>query len=1301
MEYTITQLKSAFAKIDFKAALLLMLLCGLSMKGQTIQVNTVAPNPVCGGQLVTLTFTATNGNGNNKHYKDTTVFSAYLSTNTGAAPFTLLGTVALQPYTFQGGNGVVNANVEGTILLPVTASGAYKIAVGSTGPDFDASTGAGASSDFTVNAAPTGGAISGSATVCPGTNSTLLTLSGYTGSIVKWQSSTVSDFSSGVVDISNTSASYTAVNISVSTYYRAVLTNGTCQSNSGVGTVTVNPNAGTAASNQSICSGTQPANIVLSGSTGTIQWQSSTDNVVFNAITGATAATLTSAQMGNLTVTTYYRAMVTGGCGTVNSNVVTVTVSPPSVGGTVASDATVCSGNNSTVLTLSGHTGTVIKWQSSTQPNFNSPTDIANTTTTLTVVDLVSTTYYRAVVQNGGCAVANSANVKITVQNGPMGGTLSGSATVCYGANITNLTLTGYSNTIQKWQSSPVSDFSSGVVDIANTTANLTVSNLTATTYYRVVVVNMNCTAFSTVATITVNPMLVTSISGTNSPVCSGNDAVFNLTGTSGATVTYNINGGSNQTVVLTGGTAAVTVTGASSDQTLNLVSVVLSGCSQTLSGSSTVTVNPAPVASINGNNSPVCSGNDAVFNLTGTSGATVTYNINGGSNQTVVLTGGTAAVTVTGVSSDQTLNLVSVALSGCSQALSASSTVTITSSLFVSISSNNSPVCTGNTAIFNLTGSSGATVTYNINGGSNQTVVLTGGTASVTVAGATSNQTLNLISISLSGCSQALTGSSTVTVNAVNSWTGAVDTNWNQSGNWSCGTVPNANSSVIINSATVVVSSANAFANTVSLNGTASLTVNSGYNITLTNNMAVASGASMVLQNNANLLQINNAPNIGNITVYRNSSALMRLDYTLWSSPVASQNLLAFSPLTVATRFYVYNSATNVYSAITPSSNSFQTAKGYLIRMPDNHPTTPTKWGGVFSGVPNNGNISFSAYNGGSGFGYNAIGNPYPSPVDLNSFVNGNSGNITGTLYFWRKTNSATTEPGYCTWTTAGFVSNGEAQVVNPNGILRTGQGFLVEMSGSATTVSFTNSMRAADNADQFFRSTAGRDLTGDRIWLNVDSTSGANNQMLLGYFNSATLGVDYGIDGKTIEDAPVSLTMDINGGNYIIQGRPAFVNTDVVPLRFKTSYSGAHSIAIDHVDGVFSGTQNIYLRDNLLSVVHDLKAAPYSFTSAAGTFTNRFEVFYDTTLGVGSGNAYANTVVVYKNSPTSLAISAKNITIADVKIYDLQGRAIQGQSDINASEIVISNLNLANQILLLEIKTTEGVVIHKKIPF
>lgn len=93
-------------------------------------------------------------------------------------------------------------------------------------------------------------------------------------------------------------------------------------------------------------------------------------------------------------------------------------VSPVSVGGVVDSNQSVLSGGNAATVNLSGHTGSVTKWQRSTISDFSTSTDVANTTTSVSGASMGAITesiYYRAVVQSGTCATANSAYVKITM----------------------------------------------------------------------------------------------------------------------------------------------------------------------------------------------------------------------------------------------------------------------------------------------------------------------------------------------------------------------------------------------------------------------------------------------------------------------------------------------------------------------------------------------------------------------------------------------------------------------------------------------------------------------------------------------------------------------------------------------------------------------------------------------------------------------------------------------------------------------------------------------------------------------
>ncbi|WP_456314517.1 T9SS sorting signal type C domain-containing protein [Pseudomonas shirazensis] len=94
---------------------------------------------------------------------------------------------------------------------------------------------------------------------------------------------------------------------------------------------------------------------------------------------------------------------------------VTITITPATVGGTVTGGTTINSGETSGLLTLSGHTGSVINWQSAVSP-FMTWVDIANTNTTYTSGILTETTQFRAVVRSGNCAVANSDPTTVTIE---------------------------------------------------------------------------------------------------------------------------------------------------------------------------------------------------------------------------------------------------------------------------------------------------------------------------------------------------------------------------------------------------------------------------------------------------------------------------------------------------------------------------------------------------------------------------------------------------------------------------------------------------------------------------------------------------------------------------------------------------------------------------------------------------------------------------------------------------------------------------------------------------------------------
>lgn len=365
--------------------------------------------------------------------------------------------------------------------------------------------------EITVDALTEGGTLSGAATVCTGTNSTLLTLSGKTGSVVRWESTT--DNGTTWSNITHTATTYTATNLSQTTTYRVRVENGTCDADySTEVTVTVDPLSavGTATPDDAeICVGTTTT-ITLASSTGSIQWQQSTNNADWSNVTegsGQTSATLTTP---NLMVNTYFRAIVTSGvCASETSNSVLISMAAGSVGSIAITSGSspVCYGENSTTLTLSGETGTIVKWQYS-EDGGSTWTDITNTTNTQISEDITVTTQYRADVDVSGCGESYTGAVNIQVDPLSVAGTPStGDNSLCAGENAV-LTLSGYTGNIQWQESANNSDWSNVAEGSGGDSDEYTTPALSTTAYYRAVVTSGVCAAAtSSSLTITVNAL--------------------------------------------------------------------------------------------------------------------------------------------------------------------------------------------------------------------------------------------------------------------------------------------------------------------------------------------------------------------------------------------------------------------------------------------------------------------------------------------------------------------------------------------------------------------------------------------------------------------------------------------------------------------------------------------------------------------------------------------------------------------------------------------------------------------------
>ena len=372
------------------------------------------------------------------------------------------------------------------------------------------------------------------------------------------------------------------------------------------------------------------------------------------------------------------------------------------------------------------------------------------------------------------------------------------------------------------------------------------------------------------------------------------------------------------------------------------------------------------------------------------------------------------------------------------------------------------------------------------------------------------------------------------------------------------------------------------------------------------------------------------------------------------------------------------------------------------MIRAADNSSATvAAAYNGQFTGVPNNG-----VKNQSIGQGYNLLGNPYASPISANSFLSANSS--VGTLYFWTNTTAASggvyPQNNFAAYTsgTGGVGAYASAKI--PNGTIQTGQGFYLRKTTAGTVNAvFNNSQRVdASVSTQFYRNSemTFQETEKHRVWLNLNDNTNAYNQILIGYVEGATNAADNQFDGLSLDSSSSSIYSTINDDKYVIQGKSLpFTDEDIVPLGLNAVTAGVYNISLETLDGLFT-TQDVFLKDNYTNIIHDIKQSAYVFTTQDGTFLDRFEVVYRNSALSNEDFTNENTVLVTSQN-NQLTITSLKETIKEVTVFDVLGRNLYHNTNVNEKAIAISTLQATSQALFVKVTLTTGETFTKKMIF
>jgi hypothetical protein len=468
----------------------------------------------------------------------------------------------------------------------------------------------------------------------------------------------------------------------------------------------------------------------------------------------------------------------------------------------------------------------------------------------------------------------------------------------------------------------------------------------------------------------------------------------------------------------------------------------------------------------------------------------------------------------------------------------------------------------------------------------------------------------------------------------------------------------------------------------------------------------------------------------------------------------IAGYNALITTPISLA-RYWLYkfDNYANSYSnwvKITENS-TLRVGQGFTMKGSG----TEGNQNYTFVGKPNNGLINSNTILPDQLI---LTGNPYPSAMDADAFINDNAGSIDratdGTLYFWEHYLSNNThvlkeyQGGYGVKNLIGgvapvssgvdFISqSGNADKGIPNRYIPVGQGFFVNGKiGSGGTIIFNNNQRAffketdATNSNSLYKqrpsaskpakidhwNNNSNDITPKntykKVRLGFNSSNNYHRQVLLGFMNEkATSEMDYGYDAISLDDIPNDMYF-LNGENQlVILGEGYFDENASFPIGVKTAVEGKVSFTIDALENI-DGEQKIYIYDDETKKYNEIQKNSFEVNMPVGINNSRFSLrFKDkslstdkTTLSVVENNTNTDDIKIahiQNNNTLKITNNSEETTVEKVTLFNINGQTVASWKIENQDQqnIQIQINTISYGVYVAKLKTTSGELSKKLI--
>ncbi len=570
------------------------------------------------------------------------------------------------------------------------------------------------------------------------------------------------------------------------------------------------------------------------------------------------------------------------------------------------------------------------------------------------------------------------------------------------------------------------------------------------------------------------------------------------------------------------------------------------------------------------------------------------------------------------------------------------------------------------------------------------------------------------------------------------NNWTGASSTFWNNTGNWSLGTVPLSTDNITISSGNPVmdVDYTLASGRTLTISGTGTLTINPTRTLTIAGT-ADFGGNSVTLKSDASgtaaIGQITGTlSNATNLIVERYIPALRKFRFL--AAPVIGAtaanwrnngtntvgigthitgntvgNNFDQSTTNAASAFW-YNevsagSDVTVGSGATSdpgwtafangNTEALTNGKGFriLIRgdrtisLDGSGSVTPTNTTLSVTGTypANSVSIATTKTNSNTNSGFNLVGNPYPATIDWNAVTKGTDISATYTTY---NPNSG----AYVEWNgTTGDASR----------YIASGQAFFVQQTGATGGITIEEANKVTNAAGNYFRNKLADHL---KVSMTYDS---ANYDAAFIHFREDALNDFDTYDGLKFQNAGVNIaSVGSDGKRYNINSLASLIKTTEMTLSVLGSALTNFELKFEDVESFKN--HELYLIDNYLNkmlLLSDGFTYPITLSSdSASVKDGRFKiVFVQKATGINPNEKISNAFILYPNPVANtihLLLDAKNTNNenASFEIFNQLGaRLQQGILDFTTAKdqtIAIDNLAQGSYFIKLQSNSNQQTI-------